>query len=217
MYDEAMDGVIEKLLAKSSKSGLAFIADWDVQSRTTLRKMDHLVCFLPGILGLGAYTNPNGGINTERSQRDLAVAKALMYTCREMYHFTSTKIAPEYVEFPLHQIDMEVAATAPFYILRPEVAESLFVLAQLTGETIYREWAWEIWQAIDKNCRVEHGFASLRDVRNRNAGVDDRMESFFTAETMKYLYLAQDIENKIDLLNTYVLNTEAHPMHIFKP
>jgi mannosyl-oligosaccharide alpha-1,2-mannosidase len=41
------------------------------------------------------------------------------------------------------------------------------------------------------------------------------MESFFLAETMKYLYMAQDTNNTMDILNTYVFNTEAHPIKIF--
>jgi len=39
------------------------------------------------------------------------------------------------------------------------------------------------------------------------------MESFFLAETMKYLYLAQDPDKPIDLMK-YVFNTEAHPTKI---
>ena len=39
------------------------------------------------------------------------------------------------------------------------------------------------------------------------------MESFFLAETMKYLYLAQDPDNTINL-DEYVINTEAHPTKI---
>ena len=55
---------------------------------------------------------------------------------------------------------------------------------------------------------------ALRDVQNPESGVDDRMESFFLAETLKYLYLAQDPDNIIDL-DKYVINTEAHPTRIF--
>ena len=40
------------------------------------------------------------------------------------------------------------------------------------------------------------------------------MESFFLAETMKYLYLLQDPDTEIDPLNTHVFNTEAHPLTI---
>lgn len=41
------------------------------------------------------------------------------------------------------------------------------------------------------------------------------MESFFLAETLKYLYLAQDPDHPIDLMK-YVFNTEAHPTRIFE-
>ncbi len=135
-----------------------------------------------------------------------------MYTCREMYHSTASGIAPEYVEFPVGG-GMVVSSQAPFYILRPETAESLFILNQLTGDPIYREWAWEIWQAIDEHCKTRHGYGAYRDVRSANAGTDDRMESFFLAETVKYLYLAQDPDKPVDLM-THVFNTEAHPLKI---
>ena len=41
------------------------------------------------------------------------------------------------------------------------------------------------------------------------------MESFFLAETLKYLYLLQEPHHPIDL-RKYVFNTEAHPMRIFE-
>jgi len=211
MYDRAVEGAIQLLLKASKPSGLAFLSDYNGGSNNL--KMDHLVCFMPGILALGSVTDPTGS-SSARAIRDMKLAKALMYTCREMYHRTATGIAPEYVEFREGQ-DMVTAPGAPFYILRPETAESLFVLSQLTSEPIYREWSWEIWQAIDKHCRTEVGYAALRDVRIPNSGLDDRMESFFLAETMKYLYLAQDTHFLVDLSN-FVFNTEAHPMHIFE-
>lgn len=215
MYDDAMDGVVEKLLSRSAKSGLAFLSDWDSQHNHLTRKMDHLVCFLPGLLALGSVTDPRGS-DSNRAVRDMALAKSLMFTCYQMYHRTKSNISPEYVVFPDRDRDMDVPDQAAFYILRPEVTESLFVLAQLTNETVYREWAWEIWQAIDRHCRVDNGYASLKDVRNPRNGVDDRMESFFLAETVKYLYLAQDTENHLVDLRVSVLNTEAHPLRIFE-
>jgi mannosyl-oligosaccharide alpha-1,2-mannosidase len=108
---------------------------------------------------------------------------------------------------------MVVGMSAPFYILRPETAESLFVLNKLTGEQVYRDWAWEIWEAIDKHCKTDIAYGSLHDVNVAQGGVEDRMESFFLAETMKYLYLAQDPDTEIDLTKV-VFNTEAHPLTI---
>ena len=125
MYDKSMDGMVNKLLKRSHPSNLAYVSDWD-GSRNT-HKMDHLVCFLPGILALGAYTKPD----SPNHDRDMILAKSLMYTCYQMYARTSTGIAPEYVDFPGGS-DLVPAGRAPFYILRPETAESLFVLHQIT-------------------------------------------------------------------------------------
>ena len=77
-----------RLLKESKPSHLAFLSDWDTGGRNNL-KMDHLVCFMPGTMALGAYTDPQG-LSSKRAQRDLSIAKALMYTCREMYHRTAS-------------------------------------------------------------------------------------------------------------------------------
>ena len=42
-------------------------------------------------------------------------------------------------------------------VLRPETVESFFVLYQLTGDPVYREWGWEVFQAIEKYCKTEAG------------------------------------------------------------
>lgn len=173
--------------------------------------MDHLVCFMPATLALGALTDPKGR-DSPRALRDMDIAKALMNTCYQMYHRSASGLSPEYVTFTGH--DFTNPAGASYYILRPETAESLFYLHQITGDTIYRDWAWEIFESINRNCRTEAGFGALRNVNQARGGVDDRMESFFLAETMKYLYLIQDPENTIDLTK-YVFNTEAHPLRIF--
>lgn len=63
-----------------------------------------------------------------------------------------------------------------------------------------QEWGWEVFQSIEKYCRTEYGYGSLKDV-NRIGSVEDRMESFFMAETLKYLYLLFDPDSEIDILN----------------
>jgi hypothetical protein len=127
-----------------------------------------------------------------------------------MYARMQTGIAPEFVTFR-SGTDFVAGSNAPFYILRPETVESLFILYQLTGDPVYREWGWEIFEAIEHHCRTDVAYGGLDDVRNANGKQNDRMESFFLAETMKYLYLIQDPDTEIDVLNKHVFNTEAHP------
>jgi mannosyl-oligosaccharide alpha-1,2-mannosidase len=104
------------------------------------------------------------------------------------------------------------APQGAYYILRPEVAESLFILHELTRDPIYREWGAQIFDAIERNCRTAYGYASLADVRHPGPGrLNDKMESFFMAETLKYLYLLQKPNHGISL-DEFVFNTEAHPL-----
>ena len=211
MYDKAMEGMHNELEQRTTPSGLTYVADKN--SNKMDYKMDHLACFLGGLLALGAYTDPLG-LDSERAQRDLRTGKALTYTCYQMYARMNTGISPEYIQANAGS-DFEIGRGAPHYLLRPEAVESMFILNQLTGDPIYREWGWEIFQAIDKYCKTDIGYGELSNVADVNGVPRDKTESFFFAELLKYLYLLQDPETEVDLLNKHVFNTEAHPMRIF--
>ena len=63
---------------------------------------------------------------------------------------------------------------------RPETVESLFVAYRLTGDDIYREYGWKIFQSIEKYCRVESGgYVTILDVEDVGSGYVDKMETFF--------------------------------------
>lgn len=51
----------------------------------------------------------------------------------------------------------------------------------------------------------------MHNVNELNAGTDDRGETFFYSETLKYLYLLFS-EKGPQFLDNYVFNTEAHPI-----
>jgi len=93
--------------------------------------------------------------------------------------------------------------------------ESLFVLWRTTGDNIYREWGWQIFQALKKYCRHDNGYTGLRDVRRVPPQRDDVQQTFFLAETLKYLYLLFS-PNDLIPLDQYVFNTEAHPFPVFR-
>ena len=84
-------------------------------------------------------------------------------------------------------------------MLRPEVIESFYILNKLTGDPVYREWGWEIFQYIEKYCKTKYGYGAHPNVRHKEMNPTDKMESFFVAETLKYLYLLFDPDSEVDL------------------
>ncbi|KAF5692979.1 class I alpha-mannosidase [Fusarium denticulatum] len=106
------------------------------------------------------------------------------------------------------------------YILRPETIESLYYAYRATGDRKYQDWAWEAFEALNRMCKVEGGYTGLKSVMKTKDDMTrkfvDKMESFWLAETLKYLYLmfAEDSELQVrsDGKMKYVLNTEAHPL-----
>jgi hypothetical protein len=47
---------------------------------------------------------------------------------------------------------------------------------QLTGNPIYREWGWRMFEALEKWCRTQWGYGAYPDVRYPGRAPDDRME-----------------------------------------
>ena len=95
--------------------------------------------------------------------------------------------------------------------------ESLYYLWKATKDPIYRKWGWEIFQAFEKHTKLEEGYASINNVRRpENPGYRDKMETFYLAETLKYLYLLFSDDPNLLPLDKWVINTEAHPLPIYK-
>ena len=94
--------------------------------------------------------------------------------------------------------------------------ESIFYLYRATGEQKYRDWGWQIFQAFEKYTKVKDGYASIDSVRRpENPGYRDKMETFYLAETLKYLYLLFSDNPDLMALDKWVINTEAHPLPVY--
>ncbi len=99
---------------------------------------------------------------------------------------------------------------------RPETVESLFYLYRATKDKKYQEWGWEIYQSFEKYTKLKEGYASINSVRRpENPGYRDKMETFYLAETLKYLYLLFSDDSDLLSLDRWVINTEAHPLPIY--
>jgi len=207
-------------------------------------KQDHLTCFLAGSLMLGAVTAeprvPRNRISrppspeqlSEEGLRDWKAGSELLKTCLHT-HDTATGLSPEIVHFRIASDGMDEMPHAPpdwyikgarrgeeapytaRYMLRPETVESLFIAYRLTGDERYRDHGWNIFQAIEKHCRIETGgYTTILNVDEIPTRKEDKMVTFFLSETLKYLYLLFSDETVLPL-DRYVFNTEAHPLPIF--
>ncbi|XP_014256253.1 ER degradation-enhancing alpha-mannosidase-like protein 2 [Cimex lectularius] len=115
------------------------------------------------------------------------------------------------------------------YPLRPELAESAMYLYRATGDPFMLDIGLNILRSIQHSAKTECGYATIKDTRDHTQ--ENRMESFFLAETTKYLYLLFDPDNFIHnkgqhgivhvlpsgkqcVLDSggYIFNTEAHPV-----
>ncbi|CAA7394604.1 unnamed protein product [Spirodela intermedia] len=200
MWETSMQGLLS-LVRRSTPSSLSYICEKTEDSLE--EKMDELACFVPGMLALGS-----GGYGPQDARRFLSLAEELVWTCYNFYRSTPTQLAGENYYFYSGE-DMSVGTA--WNIQRPETVESLMYLWRVTGNSTYREWGWNIFQAFEKNSRVDSGYVGLRDVKTGEK--DDKMQSFFLAETLKYLYLLFSPPTVISL-DEWVFNTEAHPLRI---
>ena len=52
----------------------------------------------------------------------------------------------------------------------------LSIFCRLTGDQKYRDWGWEVFQSIEKYCRVEGGYSGIRDVTDTNVDHDNQQQ-----------------------------------------
>ncbi|KAJ1852026.1 hypothetical protein LPJ73_002903 [Coemansia sp. RSA 2703] len=236
MYVESIDSMKEKMVKRSVfDPQMYYVGDLDSAAKRFSPKFQHLTCFVPGMLALGSKV-------LDRPD-DLELAKNLTYTCFQMYNQTATGLGPEYVLFrdnqdkglsnTNHDDDFAVVSLdkAPdsekadgfylgydkSYVLRPETVESLMILYRITGDKVYKEWGWQIFLALEKWTKTNSAYSAYRDVTStkRSSMLMDSMESFFLAETLKYLYLLFSPADYYSL-DEYVFNTEAHPFKLLR-
>ncbi|ODQ56767.1 glycoside hydrolase family 47 protein [Wickerhamomyces anomalus NRRL Y-366-8] len=229
MYQESNRGIKQHLLRKSKPNGLTFIGELERGIGGPLsNKMDHLVCFIGGSFALGA-TNGEDLLTARKSgswdhlkEEDMMIAKEITHSCWKTYEGTATGLSPEIVVFNTNEDAKEDFYIKPLdrhNLQRPETVESLFILYRITKDPIYREWGWKIFESFVKHTKTPDGsYTSLDDVTTIPSKQRDNMESFWLAETLKYLYLLfDDSEDEKLPLNKVVFNTEAHPFPRFDP
>jgi mannosidase alpha-like ER degradation enhancer 2 len=177
---------IDRYLADFGDKGLWYgQADMNTGKRTTTL-YGSLDAFLPAVLTLG---------------NDLERAKQLQDSSFRMWMIAG--IEPERLDYSTMKI------TSGGYSLRPEIIESTYYLYHYTHDAKYLAMGVTYYNSLVKYCRTDDAYAALDNVQTKAKA--DSMESFFFAETMKYLYLLFAPESTLDF-NAVIFNTEAHPL-----
>uniref|UniRef100_A0A336KNG8 alpha-1,2-Mannosidase n=1 Tax=Culicoides sonorensis TaxID=179676 RepID=A0A336KNG8_CULSO len=212
MFNEAMKGV-KNFMVKVNPDNFTYLSG--VVSIFPDYRMEHLACFAGGMFTLASNTT----IDSSSSSQFLKLAEELTNTCHALYQMTNTGLGPE-ASYLRESIKRGPAKKLQIlfdskYILRPETIESYFYLWRITNNPMYRDWGWEVVNSIEKYCRTPNGYSGVQNVFNDDPVYDDIQQSFFLAETLKYLYLLFSEDNILPL-NKWVFNTEAHPLPIME-
>jgi hypothetical protein len=182
----AMLAAVNHCLADESPDGLWYgAADMNTCQRTATQ-FGALDAFYPAVLVLAG---------------DMDHAARLEESAFRMWRVAG--LEPEVYDYRAHTI------VAPGYQLRPEIIESAFYLHRRTHDPRYRQMGHVFLRDVEQHCRNDVGYAAISDVRSMQKR--DRMESYFLAETLKYLYLLFAPDDVLPL-DRITLNTEAHPL-----
>lgn len=97
----------------------------------------------------------------------------------------------------------------------PESIESFWYAWRITGEQIYADWNWQIFQSLMRSADPAQDivYAGIMDVDQPATLFEPELPSFYFAEVLKYLYLTFTDPDVISL-DEWVFNTEAHPFRL---
>jgi mannosidase alpha-like ER degradation enhancer 2 len=185
MWDASV-GAVNRFIADTVAGNLWYGRADMTSGKRTSTTFGSLEAFFPGLLCLA---------------EDTSRARALQESSFMMWNLHD--IEPEQMNYST------MTATAKQYHLRPEIIESAYYLYHFTGDTRFLRMGEEFFHSIVKYCKVESGYTYLEDVTTKQQA--DGMESFFFAETLKYLYLLFHSHPPFSL-DTVVFTTEAHPI-----
>ncbi|KAG0204495.1 hypothetical protein BGX28_003589 [Mortierella sp. GBA30] len=213
LYIATVEAMHTNLISRPHKKTEPYLVlgIYDTATETLVPKMDHLSCFAPGLLAMGARVFGRA--------KDMTVARGLMETCYLSYKNSARGLGADEIAFLGTEFtrgkQFEMPQPSGFYAidaeygLRPETIESLFVMYRITGDAKYQDYAWTIAQAIEENCRTKYGYSTLASVMDASEGMTDRMPSYFLGQTLKYLYLIFS-PPELASLDDFIFTTEGH-------
>lgn len=189
-FERMWDGsvaAVNKYLAQKVDGGLWYGRGNMITGVVNQTYFGALDAFFPAELALGG---------------ELKRGEELENSCYKMWLYYG--IEPETINYT------NMAIVDSGYVLRPENIESNYYMYEYTHDPEYVCRAETYFNTLVYNCRVKHGFASLKSVTTKEKM--DQMPSFLFAETFKYLYLTFAPASTLNF-HDIIFNTEAHPLH----
>jgi len=119
----------------------------DLKNGRQILKMDHLACFISGVLILGTeHASTEHASTKEIAKEYLALAEHATTLCCNFYHAQVSGLSPDVV--------VASSASGAMYgthnqnIQRPETVEAIFYMYRKTGDEKYRNLAWEMFESM---------------------------------------------------------------------
>jgi mannosidase alpha-like ER degradation enhancer 2 len=101
------------------------------------------------------------------------------------------------------------AVEKPDYSLNPEIMESIYTLYRTTGNADYLQIGKVFLDSLVIYCKTDEGYAGLSSVITKKKV--DRLDPWFFAGTMKYLYLLFTPPDVLDF-GKIIMNSHGHPI-----
>ena len=118
-------------------------------------------------------------------------------------------VLDRYCLFPEQWDYTDMSILDPAYQLRPEYADSCLALFVASGGSqLYRQRAYQLYESMKANCRVENGYTIVNDITTRPMTLGDLTPGYWFSENMKYFYLLFSNTPRFDYHHNY-LTTEG--------
>ncbi|KAF2092755.1 seven-hairpin glycosidase [Rhizodiscina lignyota] len=199
-----------------------YLGKWD--SEWYLNEMSQEACSAAGVIILGARFMERPDL--------FPLGQAILEGCRYVYTSSSCNLGADRWSWQ----PMSVSRNGTFgpttnrsstelnehsywvsdssYKFQPNYFASLFHAFRVTGEQRYRDWAWDAFNAFDRDCKTPFGYAGLSDVMEGYAGranwADD-VDGGMVLETLKWLWLIF-ADTDVMSLDRWIFTTGGYPL-----
>lgn len=217
-YMAALQSIVESSgLIRVTQNGHVLVTYWHRLLNISGKSMEANTCYLGAMLSLGsgamlkATTLPVKNTFRVAAERSQQLAVNLTESCHMAAMATNSTLLPN--EFAITD-EGEVNVVDEQSYLTQHLAESYFILWRLTHDQRYREYAWQLVEAIQQNARTESGgYGSVKNVNELPTTQLDYQPPEFFSGTLLYLFLTFSNDTVLPI-DKWIFNAVGHPLPV---